>query len=154
MTDRRAPRQPPTFLHGEDDRGHDIDPFDDPRWEWFDHDEDDSPMWERLPGVERCRGRTDGWSFGCFNLADIGADDGLCASCRGKPVPESCTHCGLAPPAYADGSCRTCYRWLARNRKKYAPDELLIQLAKRVACRVERAAKQPHPKKTSRSTRP
>lgn len=49
--------------------------------------------------------------------------------------PTTCVYCSSGAPAYAEGSCRTCYRWLARNRDRYEEHELLGELAKRVETR-------------------
>lgn len=46
-----------------------------------------------------------------------------------------------------------CYRWLARNRDKYPPGELLTELAKRVEQRAARAKAKSKIKPTKRTTR-
>jgi hypothetical protein len=47
----------------------------------------------------------------------------------------ACLHCDRAPAAYTSGACRTCYRWLARNRGKYPADQLEAELRHRIARR-------------------
>ena len=59
--------------------------------------------------------------------------------------PASCVHCNLNPPAYSDGSCRTCYGWLARNRERYPAAELVGELHKRVAVRRAKAVTHGNP---------
>jgi hypothetical protein len=139
LSEECRPLKPLAFIHGGGEDNRTEDPFDNPRWDWCDP-EDDSPEWEQATGARRCRGGRDRWSYySCWKLADLDADDGQCSECRGGPPPPRCPHCHSAPPAYADGSCRTCYRWLARNRDRYSPGELVNELAKRVERRVQRA---------------
>lgn len=49
--------------------------------------------------------------------------------------PLMCPHCSSPSPAYKDGTCRSCYQWLRRNRNRYPPDALEEELQKRVRLR-------------------
>jgi hypothetical protein len=116
----------------------DNNPFDDPRWElwWVD---DDAAEWEPTGGLDRCRGRPPGrWGLlmFCESTVTTDAPDGLCEECRRRSG--RCVYCVVNPAAYSSGACRTCYRWLARNRDKYPAGELEAELAKRVARRRAR----------------
>jgi hypothetical protein len=52
-----------------------------------------------------------------------------------RPGKRPCIHCHDGPAAYANGACRTCYRWILRNRDRYPADQLIGELHQRVRLR-------------------
>jgi hypothetical protein len=115
-------------------------------------DVDEEPQWAREQDgwAGACRGVVTEWG-GRYcpgeRLAVPSSTHGLCAECH-KAMIGTCLNCGLGPAAYADGSCRTCYRWLIRNREKYPPELLHEELARRIRSRLARAARaKPSPRR-------
>ena len=89
-------------------------------------------LWERAQAVQ--------WDYAGLYDEDVPAkwEPGARAWVEGFR-PEWCVHCGLNRSAYADGTCRTCYRWLMRNRNRYPKEVLRAELGKRVAARRAQA---------------
>lgn len=106
---------------------HDFD--DTPKWWYFGHDADERPEWEVALGLKPCKQ--------CQN--DQVLDPlGYCRDCRLRRG--RCAWCGLERWHYQRArACKTCYRWLARNRSRYSLTEVEHRLLTNAQARRRRA---------------